>query len=929
MRTLALACALLFAAPLASAATTPVNLPVSGLQARLPTPKGQTWKHVSKWTPTTANDTLSLDPAKPSDISFMVEVGTFSRPCTDWVKTGSYTTSTRGSFPTPAKLRGWHTEAGWLRYGTDTRGLVCISHPGAFEMLVQIILPSTVAAADAEKAVKAAVTASAPHLEGLRKAFESRSVVDSRPLDDPAVSSDGSVGPRKVHLDKVGLDVTLPADGAFWRYVPGDVDALLRHVPRMPSFTARLYGLQSTGCTTWLDSMASRHDNPAQRLLDVAGVPPGYAAGAVTWPANPDTGSAQEVSYCVPAGPNALGIAMITTPDTDDATPYAPLLTALADAARTSIPAGSPKLAPFAATGPMATTSTGGAALLPASGLTVDLPRVANQTWTLAGSATLREDKKAIFKDNLSRWVKGRFVGGVQIQLGDLHEGCPEWQSNTLAAATSGARFQHSGEAGGDLEPTAVWTMYGTQPQISVCAAKDGYELYIVLLEPHRDNQPVDEAAARGILAANRPIIQAVVSAWKTGAGLDVRPSRDPRLLSVGMPGPRTVRLPNAGYDVAIPDDGLVWELAAQKDSAALDALTLQLPSATMADLYVEHVANSTDCAATMRQGMAAKGGTEVQNLLNVPSGYSTLAGRLPSKGGVETVVLCHAAPRHLVLVQISDQWPTTDLGRFVPILGAIAKASDQFQGTASAPPVQTPPPAVVPTQPPPRVQPVEPAPTPTPPASGRRGTMHFIGWWETEVALSHRDSDRDTSRWPDTRVTYLGLGMGFLNAKISGFSWNWRAAVGGSFDWRGAFGPRANTPEYGGQHWFLDADAGLGFGMGRRTSLTFGPGWHGTSGPITRNAGFTVGAMLLHLPEDDEALGWSLRVTPLFLMTRNNMNVMAPLMAEFRLFVGSALTMGVEFQYIDPEADAKRTPAKAWATIFKFGIAVRSAKAR
>lgn len=938
MRRLLLACLIalaVFPLPAASAATAPVTLPAAGLEVRLAAPKGHTWKVTSRWTPTAAHDLLALDPPKPTAPTYMVEVGSFTKRCADWVQSGSYSTSTRGTFPTISKLKRWHPVTGWLRYGKETRGLVCLGAPKGLEVIVQVVLPNADTVADPAGAVKAALTKSAADLEAIRKAFEAPALVDTRPLSDPRVSSDGSVGPRTIRLAKSGLNVTLPSDGAFWRYDAGEVDALARQVPRMPSLVARVYGLTSQDCTAWLDSMASRLDNPATRLFEYAGVPPGYDQGAVMWPADGGAGTSHEVTVCHQIGPNAMGVAMLSNPAVADATAYEPLLKSLAAAAQAALPAGSPKPRPIPPSGRLAATSPGGPLLLPAGGVEVDLPRVANQLWSVRGSAVRMDDGLTVFKDELARWVRGVFVGGARVQLGDLSEGCPEWQAKLLAVSTGGGRLELSGEAGAGLYATAAWGVVDSRPQVAVCAEHNGYELNVTVWDAPQAGLVMDEAKARGMLAANRPFIQSVLKAWPGGADREARPGQDARLAVTALERGRTVRLPASGYSVEIPDDGLFWEPVQSEpnadDTLPLDALTLLLPSASMLDVYIEPVAGSTDCASVLQKGVEAAGGTMDSGVANMPSGYASVVGRVVESSGSHILVVCHASANRLTLVQLVDNWRIDDLGRFVPILGAIAKASDKAPAAvASAPPPQSrPQPVQQRPQPPPRPPERRPDPTPEPPPrTGRRAAVHFMGWWETELALSKRDSDRDTSRWPDTRVTYLGVAMGIQNARISGFSWNWRVAGGGSFDWAGAFGPRRNTPEYGGQHWYLDADFGLGFGMGRHTSLTFGPGWHAMTGPITRNAGFTAGAMLLHLPAgDDEALGWSLRVTPVFLMTRNNMNVMAPLMAEFRLFVGGSLTMGLEFQYIDPEADAKRTPAKAWATIFKFGIGARSAR--
>ncbi|MCB9730295.1 MAG: hypothetical protein H6744_18055 [Deltaproteobacteria bacterium] len=931
MRTATLVCLTTTAcvlAPAAFAATESVQLPTSGLEVRLTAPKGHTWKVTSRWTPTTANDVIALEPPRAGTPDYMVEVGLFTKRCADWVQSGSYTTSTRGTFPTPSKLRRWNAVTGWLRYGKETRGLVCLSRPSGLEMLVQVRLPDADTMADPEKAVKSAVLGAASHLEAIRKAFESFATYEARPTSDPRVSGDGSPTARRVHLKKSGVDVDIPADGAYWRYVENkDNDALIRHVPRLPEISARVYGLPNQDCGTWLDSMASRLANPARRLFDYAGIPAGWDPGAIIWEPAEDR-RWQEVTVCYQAGANALGVALISTPAQSDATAWTPLLKALGDAAQRTVPAGTPARRDIPSSGLRAAFTAGGPLLLPATGARIELPGAANQMWSVNGSAVAKSDGTHVYKDMLSRWVRGEFQESVRIQMGDLSDGCPEWLSLVASGGSFGGRLELSGEAGGGLYGTAAWAVFESKPRVAVCAESGRYRLNVLIEERPQTDPKLDEAKARGLLASHRALIQTLLEAWQRGADDDARPAHDPRLLAVALPGPRKVHLPASGLDLNIPDDGLFWDMvAAEGDGDGLDSLTLRVPAATMTDIYLEPVATRSDCAGLIQEVAQAEAtGSTSQSPPNLPTGWHPTVARFSVDPGSQTLVLCHSGSNRAVLAYVVDRAPVQDLARYVLVLGAIARASDSG---VSAPKV-TPPPARATPPPTPEPRPVvrrETPPPPPPTPSGRRSTKHFMGWWETEVALSHRDSPRDKSDYPDTRVTYLGAGMGFMNAQISGFSWNWRLAAGGSFDWRGAFGPRHNTPEFGGQHWYLDADVGFGFGMGRSLSLTFSPGWHATSGPITRNAGFVAGLMLLHAPPDDEALAWSLRVTPVFLMTRNNQNLMAPLQAEFRLFVGGALSLGVEFQYIDPDADTKKTPAKAWATIFKFGVGFRSSR--
>ncbi len=675
------------ACPPTSAATAPVILPVAGLEVRLTAPKGQTWKVSSEWNPAEAHDLLALDPPKSTDPTYRIEVGKFTPRCIDLVNRGGYTTSTRGTFPTPPKLKQWYSSTGWLVHGRQTLGLVCVATPNGLKALVQVRLPDADPPADPAGAVKSAVTKAASDLEAIRKAFETPTTADSRPLNNPQVTGDGSVGPRKLHFAKSGLDVTLPADGAYWGYAAGEADTLTRTIPRMPALTARIYGVHDQQCIPWLDSLASRLEKPATRLFDYPGVPAGYAQGAVMWPADDAAGTGHQIGVCHPIGDDLIGVAMNSTPAVSDATLFAPLLQALATAAQAASPAGSAKPRVIPPSGRLAQTSPGGPLLLPAAGIEVDLPRVAGQTWTVSGVAW----KKASLQgsdDELARWVRGVFVGGARVQLGKLTGGCREWQARFLGHATGGGRMELSGEAGGGLDATAAWGLVGSRPEVAICAQDGTYELNLTVWGPRRSGAAMDEAMARALLTANRPFIQAVVKGWSAGPAPDARPAHDPRLHVAGVERARTVELPTSGASLEIPDDGFFWLLDKPEHKpgspAPLDRLAMLLPGTLTTSLYIERVPSTTDCADALRKGMESRGGAVITGLSNVPSGYDAAAASI-TKDGSHTLVLCHASAKHLVLVHIDDHWPTRDLGRFVPILGAIAKASDKAPATPPA----------------------------------------------------------------------------------------------------------------------------------------------------------------------------------------------------------------------------------------------------
>lgn len=695
MRRFSLACLIALAAahaPAASAATTAVTLPVAGLEIRLSTPKGHTWKVFSRWTTTIAYDFLALDPPIPTAPSYKIEVENYStNRCPGWVQSGSTRTSTRGTFPTASKLRQWHPVSGWLRAnGRETSGLMCLAAPKGLELFIEIILPNADTMADPAGAVKAAVAKAAGDLEAIRKAFEAPTTVETRPLEDPRVSSDGTRGTRTIRLAKSGLEVTLPADGAFWRYDAGDMDELSRQVPRMPSLTARVLGLPATDCTAWLDSMATRLTNRATRLFEYAGVPAGYGQGAVLWPGDDAAGTPQDVAICYQAGANAMGVAMLSTPAASDATPFEPLLKSLAAAAQATVAAGTPKPRPIPPSGRLAATSPGGPLLLPGAGIEVVLPRVANQTWSVRGSAVRKSDGES-FKDELSRWVRGQFVGGAMIQLGDLSLGCPESQAKLLSVSRGGGRLEMSGEAGAGLHATAVWGTIGSRQQVAVCAQDGSYDLVVTVWDAPKARVVMDEARARGVLAANRALIESVVTAWRGGPDPEARPTHDSRLVVSGLERARTVRLPRAGYDVEIPDDGLFWRWTKQEPKSdgtmPLDRLTLLLPIASMLTMHVEHSPGSTDCASVLRRGVAGAGGSVSTGVANMPPEYAREVGRIVESDGSHTLVLCHASAKHMVLVQLGDHWRIEDLGRFGPILSAIAKASDEAPTAGAAPP--------------------------------------------------------------------------------------------------------------------------------------------------------------------------------------------------------------------------------------------------
>lgn len=167
---------------------------------------------------------------------------------------------------------------------------------------------------------------------------------------------------------------------------------------------------------------------------------------------------------------------------------------------------------------------------------------------------------------------------------------------------------------------------------------------------------------------------------------------------------PVTLRLLRIGGSLEIPDDGLWWELRKRDPRydavAPLAELHVLLPGTSIAKLYVAETTATLDCEGALRALAATKGGTVIGGLPKLPSGYHPAATSIDHGDAGHLLTLCYARATRRLRVQSVEHWPTRDLERFVPILTAIAKASDDAPATApTTPPAQA---RAQPTQQPP-----------------------------------------------------------------------------------------------------------------------------------------------------------------------------------------------------------------------------------
>ncbi len=214
-------------------------------------------------------------------------------------------------------------------------------------------------------------------------------------------------------------------------------------------------------------------------------------------------------------------------------------------------------------------------------------------------------------------------------------------------------------------------------------------------------------------------------------------------------------------------------------------------------------------------------------------------------------------------------------------------------------------------------VEPLEPTEAPR----GRLGDGVLV-WFELEAPVSWRGATTasDGKPSPSPRVTFPSLGLGALVSAQSGLFARMSLALG--VDLVGATAGRdapTTSPRYGGQRWEVLLDFGYALHLGDWGRLGLTLGWHGLSGPLTRNSSLASSLYALVAPDPD-VFAFMLRVTPMQLVAANERYFLSPLTIESR-FIAAPFSVGVEAQWIDaPHSGDEDIPSRGFALIFRVG---------
>ena len=201
--------------------------------------------------------------------------------------------------------------------------------------------------------------------------------------------------------------------------------------------------------------------------------------------------------------------------------------------------------------------------------------------------------------------------------------------------------------------------------------------------------------------------------------------------------------------------------------------------------------------------------------------------------------------------------------------------------------------------------------------------------WNGAEVGVSHRDSAAlglDTDRYAPTRFTWPGLELGALGGQRTGLGA--RLAVAVAFDLPGAFDDDvSNSARFGGLHLEAALEALANLALGPDLVLSLGAGWHGLSGPLTKNSSLALSLYLASPPDAFAGTAWFLRVTPAQLFASNERELLSPLAVELRVALPGGVVLGAEGQWVPaPGADTEDTPAEGWALFLRVGVGLATA---
>lgn len=318
----------------------------------------------------------------------------------------------------------------------------------------------------------------------------------------------------------------------------------------------------------------------------------------------------------------------------------------------------------------------GGPTQLPTSGLIIDLPTASDFSYKLSGSWALdaagdgfdTRDVVDEFDSATGRLVSGNWIlmgyfnaGGCESVLAEMNFASPVITTETVWGETWRV-LNGVFEFDNDL---------GRRPAAALC--RENSLGQALLLERFLVNQSetLPYTALMTDVRASE-VLANVSRAYSANRHGDIKPLRRPEVKARGEgTAARTVHLPKAGLDVALPDDGYLW-LPYSDDDMETDMLNRLLP--TLPEVSVEVM--SID-SFTCPDLIASFDDPAMQDVrpTGLPDNWVPAPGVVVD-GEVE-LIACHPTQYGVLLAGIFNGTDSRDVASLAPLLSAFAEAAE------------------------------------------------------------------------------------------------------------------------------------------------------------------------------------------------------------------------------------------------------------
>ncbi|MBE7452644.1 MAG: hypothetical protein HS111_28335 [Kofleriaceae bacterium] len=320
---------------------------------------------------------------------------------------------------------------------------------------------------------------------------------------------------------------------------------------------------------------------------------------------------------------------------------------------------------------------TAGPITLPLSGLQVTLPRDKRKdfAWQVASSFSLDANGAYDARDVVDELVKDKLVGGNWVIVGHFDAGgCAKVVAATaFSDAWSVERDQWGSRWSIRGGLFTFDSSLGKRPALVMCASREGRK-QLLLYHFFLDREAMTQKAMLAALP-RLPVLERAARAWRSDGTAPVEPLRRAEVRTRGaVTAARTVRLPVAGRDLALPDDGFVWGVTPPDGGADVDWLWRAAPALPEQSLEVMRVPGMAcrEVIATMTAAPRADA-----NPRNLPAGWQPGPALLVN-GALERTACLDVQGAAIVvgLQTVPDNVPeASDFGPLAPLLGALAAA--------------------------------------------------------------------------------------------------------------------------------------------------------------------------------------------------------------------------------------------------------------